>query len=108
MYLASSVIRRVARSCPISPAACQVVPQVRLALQQQDVGDAEPGQVIGDRAADDAAADDDDVGAGGEHGVMLRLVRVDVRSTVHFCPCSTVGRKPDARRSTTPGPARRR
>ncbi len=28
MYLASSVIRRVARSCPISPAACQVVPQV--------------------------------------------------------------------------------
>ena len=28
VYLASSVIRRVARSCPISPAACQVVPQV--------------------------------------------------------------------------------
>ena len=39
-----------------------------LALQQQDIGDAELGQVIGDRAADDAAADDHDVGAGGERG----------------------------------------
>ena len=36
-----------------------------LALEQQHVGDAEPGQMIGDRAADDAAADDDDVRAGG-------------------------------------------
>ena len=30
VYLASSVMRRVARSCPISPAACHVVPQVSL------------------------------------------------------------------------------
>ena len=37
-------------------------------LQEQDVGDAEPGQVVRDRAADDTAADDDDVGASGEGG----------------------------------------
>ena len=37
-----------------------------LALEQHDVAPAELGEVIGDRAADDAAADDDDTGAGGQ------------------------------------------
>ena len=66
VYLASSVIRRVARSWPDQPGGVpgRAAGEL-LALQQQHVGDAELGQVIGDRAADDAAADDDDVGAGG-------------------------------------------
>ena len=46
-----------------------------LALQQHHVGDAELGQVIGDRAADDAAADDDDIGAGGELGGHAGFLR---------------------------------
>jgi hypothetical protein len=44
-----------------------------LALKQQDVGPAEPGEVIGDRAAGDAAADDDD--ASGIDGRRLATRR---------------------------------
>ena len=46
-----------------------------LPLQHHDIGDAILGQVIGNRAADNAAADDDDIGAGGQglgHGRGLR------------------------------------
>lgn len=37
-----------------------------LALQQHHIGDALLGEVIGDRAADDTAADDHDIGALGQ------------------------------------------
>ena len=51
------------RSWPTRPAACQVEPRGQLAaLEQQHVGEAHLAQMIGDRAADDAAADDDDLG----------------------------------------------
>ena len=83
------------------------------ALQQQHVGDAEPGQVISDRAADDAAADDDDVDAGGEwwghalNSVMgtVRAMQVAARrrplaATAHPTPW----RRPPA--SRTPAPRR--
>ena len=39
-----------------------------LAFQQHDIGPAELGQVIGDRAADHAAADDDGFGVPGQFG----------------------------------------
>ena len=45
-----------ARGMPRRPAG------QRLSFQQDDVGPARPGQVIGDAATDDAAADDDDPG----------------------------------------------
>ena len=39
-------------------------------LEQQHVGDAQLGQVVGGGAAGDAAADDDDTGVGGQgHGL---------------------------------------
>ena len=37
------------------------------AFEQHHIRDAQLGQVVGDGAADDAAADDDDVGAGRDH-----------------------------------------
>ncbi len=68
----------VARSCAISPAACQVVPAGQLlAFQQHDVRPAQFRQVVGDGTADDAAADDDDAGMGGQvrHDVGSGLLR---------------------------------
>ena len=72
-YLLIRVMLRFGRIWPTSPAACQVVPQVSGALlQQQHVGLAELGEVVGGGAADDAAADDDDAGLAGEgHGDEL-------------------------------------
>ena len=65
------------RNWPIRPAACQVVPRGQLlALQQHDVGPAELGQMIGDRAAGNAAADDDGAGLGGKvvrHAALLPI-----------------------------------
>ena len=50
----------VERSWPTKPAECQVVPSVSSCCSTtHDVGPAEPGQVVGDAAAGDAAADDD-------------------------------------------------
>src|SRR5262249_29225547 len=52
-----------------------------LALEQQHALLAELRQVVGDGAADDAAADDDDLGLGGEHGGhgCFRMPRVSWR-----------------------------
>ena len=75
VYCASRVRLCVARSCPTSPAACQVVPQVScLRSSSTHVGDAALGQVIGDAAPDDAAADDDDLGLSGKFGHDAPLV----------------------------------
>ena len=47
------------RSCPTSPAACQVEPEdSSVPLEEQHVAPAHRAEVIGGRAADDAAADD--------------------------------------------------
>ncbi len=67
MYWARRVRFRVARSWPTRPAACQVVPHVSFsALEQQHVAAAALGQVVGDAAADDAAADDHHARVGGK------------------------------------------
>ena len=51
------------RSCPTRPAEWKVEPRGQLvALEQDDVAPAELGQVVGERGAADAAADDDDPG----------------------------------------------
>ena len=53
-----------------------------LALEQHDVAPAELGQVIGDRGADDAAADDDDARMGGQgrgHSACLSGAKSQVR-----------------------------
>ena len=61
----------VERSWPTNPAECQVVPSVRLVLlHDDDVGPAQPGQVVGDAAAGDAAADDDRPRIGPHTGVI--------------------------------------
>ena len=49
----------VERSWPTNPAECQVVPSARSCCSSDDdVGPAQPGQVVGDAAAGHAAADD--------------------------------------------------
>ena len=54
-----------ARSCATSPAACQVVPLVSCLRSSKDhVANAGTGKVVSDRAADDAAANNDDLSAG--------------------------------------------
>ena len=60
----------------ISPAACQVVPRGQpIALDHDHVGPPGVSEVIGDRATDDTAADDDDTGALWEidHRVKISL-----------------------------------
>ncbi len=68
VYLRSSVeVSEVEPNVAISPAACQVGARGQpVALQQDDVPDAQVRQVVGDRRADDAAADDHDPGAIGQ------------------------------------------
>ena len=57
----------------ISPAACHVVPLVsRSRSSSDDVGPAFVGEVVGDRAADHAATDDDDPGPVGQLGESHR------------------------------------
>ena len=70
MYVRISVdVSDVEPKVTISPAACQVVPRGEpVALEQHDVL-AQVGQVVGDRGADDAAADHDDAGALREDGL---------------------------------------
>ena len=70
MYLRISVeVSDVEPNVTISPAACQVVPDVsRSRSSEHDVLPAHVRQVVGDRAADDAAADDDDAGPCGQLG----------------------------------------
>ena len=62
------------RSCPTSPAACQVVPLVSC-LRSRSTTSLQPSfaEVIGDGAADDAAADDHDPSALGKIGHGFRL-----------------------------------
>ena len=58
-----------ARNCPISPAACQVVPLVSCLRSSSTMSrPAELRQVIGDRTARNAAADDDGPRLGGNGG----------------------------------------
>ena len=61
----------------ISPAACHVVPLVsRSRSSSDDVGPALVGEVVGDRAPDHAAPDDDDAGPvrqSGGRGHRLNL-----------------------------------
>ena len=47
----------------------------RALVDLDDVGPAEPGQVVDEAVADDAGADDDDAGGGGDrgHGWLLRV-----------------------------------
>ena len=52
---------------------CRAAGQL-LALQQHDVGPAELGEMIGDGAARDAAADDDDAGLGGQGLAHARIL----------------------------------
>ena len=57
------VVLRDDRSWPTNPAACHVAPSVSWCCSSSThVGLAHRGQVIGDAAADDAAADDHDSG----------------------------------------------
>src|SRR5438874_1884519 len=51
----------------------------RAALQQQDVGDAELREVIGDAGADHPAADDHDAGVLGHRGSSVEVVHACVR-----------------------------
>ena len=62
-YLLIRVMLRFGRIWPTRPAACQVVPQVSLPCSSSSTSLlAERGEVVGGRAAGDAAADDDDAG----------------------------------------------
>ena len=53
------------------------------ALEQYDLFHAQVTEVIGDRAADDTAADDDDAGVGGE-GRGRHWLNLDLRTFQHF------------------------
>ena len=78
-------LRRVAREPRHVHALTQLSDQTRrmpggaarelLALEQHDVAPAELGQMVGDGAADDAAADDDDPGVLGKIGHAQARIR---------------------------------
>jgi hypothetical protein len=59
-----------------------------VALQDDDVGPAQVGQVVGDRRADDSPADDDDAGPGGQVGGPGRFHRCSSAHPRNLSLCS--------------------